>query len=300
MNKYNTKEIIDSSLNNVTALGKKLNELDDLHQNIRNSISETSKIPALFIDLSRQVNDSTKDYLSGNNILFKECILAIENKLIDLEIINLEFEKEVERIKKVDLESHFDKHQGKLSEIFNLIKIVQNSFFELCQKFLTLSNEVEKIESVLYNNQENILREFKTIKGEFLRIKDLISEKLKNIENTIDNNQENIFKEFKIIKGEFLRLKDLISEKMQNIENAIDNNQENILKEFKIIKAEFPKLNDHISDKLQNMENRVSYLQQSIEALKNNISKNHKMQNILIVIVLVFLTSIACKVFLFL
>jgi chromosome segregation ATPase len=162
MSSYNTEEIINTSLENVHALSQKLNELDELHENLKKSINDSIQIPIQFSKLSKDLHESTENYLSGNNEIFKERIIEIQNQIHQIKDVKSELDTEINRLKEIDLESHFDKHQSKLSEVFNAINGIQNTITSLSQNLIGIVQSIGKIEILIDKNQSKLIAEFST------------------------------------------------------------------------------------------------------------------------------------------
>ena len=201
MSTYNTEEIINTSLENVNALSQKLTELDELHENLKKSISENSQIPIHFTKLSKDLHQSTENYLSGNNKIFQERIIEIEQQIIQLNTIKIELDSEINRLKTIDLESHFDKHQSKLSEVFNAINGIQNTITSFSQNLIGIVQSIGKIEIQLDKNQSKLIDEVTNIKK---TLTDLLTHS-KNNESKIQQLNDQIEKQINDLKVEFLK-----------------------------------------------------------------------------------------------
>jgi hypothetical protein len=206
MSTYNTEEIINTSLENVNALSQKLSELDELHENLKKSISENSQIPIHFTKLSKDLHQSTENYLSGNNKIFQERIIEIEQQIIQLNTIKIELDSEINRLKTIDLESHFDKHQSKLSEVFNAINGIQNTITSFSQNLIGIVQSIGKIEIQLDKNQSKLIDEVTNIKK---TLTDLLTHS-KNNESKIQQLNDKIEKQINDLKVDFLKKIQLI------------------------------------------------------------------------------------------
>lgn len=201
MSTYNTEEIINTSLENVNALSQKLTELDELHENLKKSISENSQIPIHFTKLSKDLHQSTENYLSGNNKIFQERIIEIEQQIIQLNTIKIELDSEINRLKTIDLESHFDKHQSKLSEVFNAINGIQNTITSFSQNLIGIVQSIGKIEIQLDKNQSKLIDEVTNIKK---TLTDLLTHS-KNNESKIQQLNDQIEKQINDLKVDFFK-----------------------------------------------------------------------------------------------
>ena len=117
-----------------------------------------------------EINDSTKVYLQGHKEVLSDTIIQFNNEISSLEKEISFLKKEIERLKSIDLKEHFDKHQGKLSEIFNSINGIQANFSSLSQNIINLDQNISKIKSKVENNELKINREFEKIDNSFVTI----------------------------------------------------------------------------------------------------------------------------------
>jgi hypothetical protein len=192
MSSYNTEEIINTSLENVHALSQKLNELDELHENLKKSINDSIQIPIQFSKLSKDLHESTENYLSGNNEIFKERIIEIQNQIHQIKDVKIELDTEINRLKEIDLESHFDKHQSKLSEVFNAINGIQNTITSLSQNLIGIVQSIGKIEILIDKNQSKLIAEFSTQNESLADIKKQIMYNESKIKQLSDEMEKHI------------------------------------------------------------------------------------------------------------
>ena len=192
MSSYNTEEIINTSLENVHALSQKLNELDELHENLKKSINDSIQIPIQFSKLSKDLHESTENYLSGNNEIFKERIIEIQNQIHQINDVKIELDTEINRLKEIDLESHFDKHQSKLSEVFNAINGIQNTITSLSQNLIGIVQSIGKIEILIDKNQSKLIAEFSTQNESLADIKKQIMYNESKIKQLSDEMEKHI------------------------------------------------------------------------------------------------------------
>jgi len=230
MSQYNTEEIIKASLENVEALNKKLNDLDDLHNQIKQSIAESAKLPGLFQKLGSDLNNASENYLSGNNDLFKERIIEIVQKTTELSLeierlrkvdftisfnelgnkflentknqfdkefsqldektatlksINKDLENEVSRLSKIDLESLYEKHQNKLSEIFISINGINGILTTLSQNVIKTTQTLGDIEALLKSIEKN----HESVTTQLTKLENSAESNFKSIQSQIQKSQ---------------------------------------------------------------------------------------------------------------
>ena len=193
MAKYNTEEIINSSYENVKALSERLKDLDEMHKTLKTVVNDNTQIPIYFKNIVNEINHSTKVYLQGHKEVLSDTIIQFNNEISSLE-------KEIERLKSIDLKEHFDKHQGKLSEIFNSINGIQANFSSLSQNIINLDQNISKIISKVENNELKINREFEKIENSFVSI-DAYFQKLIDL-----NKKQNVITWILIVVVFFLSL----------------------------------------------------------------------------------------------
>ena len=165
------EELIQQSQVNVRALSDKLNELEELHQNIIALKNEAEGIPTVFNEKFQQIiklsedykntlGAATKKYLDGNNNLFTTKLSELNKETRNLESKIAEIKTLVERLEKIDLEKHFEKHQKTLSEIFNQITSINQTQGSLTQTLTgiiqTLGNISNTIDASRKESIENI------------------------------------------------------------------------------------------------------------------------------------------------
>lgn len=170
MAKYNTEEIINSSYENVKVLSERLKDLDEMHKTLKTVVDNNTQIPIYFKNIVNEINDTTKVYLQGHKEVLSDTMIQFNNEISKLEKEISFFKIEIDRLKSIDLKEHFDKHQGKLSEIFNSINGIQANFTSLSQNIINLEQNISKINSKLENHELKINREFEKINSSFSNV----------------------------------------------------------------------------------------------------------------------------------
>lgn len=170
MAKYNTEEIINSSYENVKVLSERLKDLDEMHKTLKTVVDNNTQIPIYFKNIVNEINDTTKVYLQGHKEVLSDTMIQFNNELSKLEKEISFFKIEIDRLKSIDLKEHFDKHQGKLSEIFNSINGIQTNFTSLSQNIINLEQNISKINSKIEKHELKITREFEKINSSFSNV----------------------------------------------------------------------------------------------------------------------------------
>ena len=239
---YNTSEIIQASLKNVESLNKKLNDIESLHSQIKRSIEESAKIPGFFENLGIELNNSTENYLKGNNEIFKDRIvdLKTQTKELSQEILRLEevnfydhfnllkedflkatkqefqkeldklaektskfqtqledFQKETERLAKIDLVTHFEKHQTKLSEVYTAVNSINGTLTTMLQNTIKIIQALGDIEQQLKSNNREIKEQFEKVFVQLENQKTLIETNFSKTENQISQIKTFVENNFK-------------------------------------------------------------------------------------------------------
>jgi len=170
MAKYNTEEIINSSYENVKVLGERLKDLDEMHKTLKTVVDNNTQIPIYFKNIVNEINDTTKVYLQGHKEILSDTMIQFNDEISKLEKEISFFKIEIDRLKSIDLKEHFDKHQGKLSEIFNSINGIQANFSSLSQNIINLEQNISKIHSKIENHELKINSEFEKINSSFSNV----------------------------------------------------------------------------------------------------------------------------------
>jgi uncharacterized protein YukE len=247
MEKYNTEEILRESQDNVKKLNEKLKDIENLHNEIKESINLSLKNPKIFKELAENLNGSAELYLKGNNTIFEEKIVEISTKTAELssEISRLvevdfnaafkelerqflenskeeigkelkkfedkakglqnkidEFGKEIIRLSKIDLETHFDKHQNKLSEVFISVNGINGILSNISQNInKTIQNLGDIDQTLSKHHKENNA-------GFALIFKNQDSNKKQLLDNSATNQKELLLK----LKDSDLKINSIISQ----------------------------------------------------------------------------------------
>jgi myosin heavy subunit len=159
----NYEEIVQKSQENVKALSTKINELDELYKDIK----MLTKQPEIFdqkfqeiVNLSKEyttaLGAATKKYLDGSNTLFTEKLKELSERTELLQTDIDELKKQVERLEKIDLETHFDNLQKTLSEIF---KRIDTNLSHIIQNLNESSQSLNIIQTTINDNHQAILQQ---------------------------------------------------------------------------------------------------------------------------------------------
>lgn len=201
MTTYNTAEIIQSSLENVNSLKNELARINEIREGINSTIKESRNLVNSYhefsVDLTNQTNSFTeKNYnlLRDQILLFQEKIidfnnriqqideidfrrkfenssteffsefkLEVKNKIQEFDVVSKDLTNSAAKIGKVDLESHFNQHSQRLSDIFNAINNINSSLLVISDnlnKFLEKLNQIDSKVNNLKGKLESLQDSF--------------------------------------------------------------------------------------------------------------------------------------------
>lgn len=245
---YNTTQIIQASLKNVESLNKKLNDIDSLHNDIKVSIEESAKIPGFFENLGIELNNSTENYLRGNNEVFKEKISEIKSQT---EILS----KEILRLEELDFEDHFNSLKDELlKSTREALRKELDKLDEKSSKFQTQINELKT--EIVRLSKIDLLKHFENHQSKlseiFAAVNSINGTLTSMLQNTIKITQSigEIEQQQKIIGKE-------IKEQFEKVFSQLDN--QNV-----VIKTNFAKTDTQISEIKTLVEN--NFKKQQIQA----------------------------------
>ena len=209
MSDYNTSAIIESSLENVNALRDHLQKISELRNNVNETLEEVKKVPIHFDRLGVKLSEISDQFVYKNYELLQEKIIDLNNRIAQIDEIdfrkrfenansdyfqNLEritsekigqfddvknnlstteqhFTGEVERLKTVDLEEHFNKHDKRLSDIFGAVNNVNTSLLNISnqtmlfqEKLSTVDQKLQSLENKLLEQERNLVSQLNALK----------------------------------------------------------------------------------------------------------------------------------------
>lgn len=201
MSEYKTKEIIETSLENVTNLKSQLERIEQMRLDIEQTLNQGKEIQAKYSELTIDFTIKTNEYLSENQTLLKTKILEFNSSLSDLKVkiekldsldletafsnanqafssslndlfdkrfeeLHLLYEsfqtevsslnKEIVRLKEIDLEKHFDRHQDKLSTIVNTLTNISSTLISINENHLKTSKELAEIKDLIVQSSKEL------------------------------------------------------------------------------------------------------------------------------------------------
>jgi DNA repair exonuclease SbcCD ATPase subunit len=256
------EELIQQSQVNVRALSDKLNELEELHQNIIALKNAAEGIPNAFSEKFQQIvklseeytntlGAATKKYLDGNNNLFTTKLSELSTKI-------KEFEKEVTRLVNTD----FNK----------LFKDLQKVFIDQTRADLVV--ELKRFEEKSKDLQSKI----EELKKQIERLEKI------DLEKHFDKLQKTLAEIFGAINAINLTLTNIIQtltgiiQSLGNIQTAIETNH----KEAKQLLISFSEATEkHLTDQdkqatknVELLESKMKSLSEQNELLKKEVKTN--------------------------
>lgn len=196
------KESVNLSLKNPVMfkeLAEKLNDSAELYLKGNNTIFEgkildiTTKTKELSSEISRLVEvdlegsfkEIEKQFLENSKEGLSHELKKFDEKATNIQSKIDEFSSEITRLSKIDLETHFDKHQSKLSEVFLAVNGINSLISTISQTLNKIIQNLGEIEQALLKNQKEIIRGFETISDNQESLK-------KDLNDSIQNNQKEL------------------------------------------------------------------------------------------------------------
>ena len=171
----------------------KILEITNRTNELRSEINRLVEVDleGSFKEIEKQFLENSKEGLSHELKKFDEKATNIQSK-ID------EFGSEITRFSKIDLETHFDKHQSKLSEVFLAVNGINSLISTISQNLNKILQNLGEIEQTLLKNQKEIIRGFETINDHTQKSQKELMIKLSDSEAKMNS----IFSQNEILKKE--------------------------------------------------------------------------------------------------
>ncbi|MDM1377034.1 hypothetical protein [Myroides marinus] len=230
MSEYRTKEIIETSLENVTSLKSQLERIEKMRLDIEQTLKQGKEIQEKFSELANDFTNKSNDYLIENQTLLQTEILEfssllsdLDNKIEKLDSLDLEtaffnankefsgslndlfdkrFEdlhllyenfktevsdlnKEVDRLEKIDLEKHFDRHQDKLSSIVNTLTNISSTLISINENHLKTIKELSDIKELIVQNSKELSSKVEKVTEDLKRVEALVEDQAKKQDQKI-------------------------------------------------------------------------------------------------------------------
>jgi uncharacterized protein YukE len=197
------KESVSLSLKNpilFKELAEKLNESAELYltgsntifdekiSEISNKISELGSeitrlvevdFNALFKDLETKFLENSKEELS------KE-LKKIDDKSNNIQTKIDDFGKEINRLSKIDLEEHFNKHQSKLSEVFISVNGINGVITSISQNLNKIIQNFGEVEQTLTKNQKETTKKLDDLSEVQIKSQKELLEKIKESDTKLN------------------------------------------------------------------------------------------------------------------
>lgn len=179
---------LKSELQQIGALRDRIQELKDSNEKLPEEFQEKFQ---LIIKHATQYNEnlgnSVRLFVDGNNDLMVNNIKEIKKNISQLQEINVDFRSEITRLADIDLESHFNNHQGKLSEVFISVNGINGVIAAISQNINKIFQSFGEIEQTLSKNQKDINKNFDSLSIEQRNGTKELLNKLKNSDGMLNS-----------------------------------------------------------------------------------------------------------------
>jgi hypothetical protein len=170
----NIDQILSDNYEQLDKLKSELKQIENLKERIQELKDSNEKLPEEFqkrfqliiehaTEYNKNLGNSVKLFIEGNNDLLVKNINQIENNISQFKKINDDFKNEITRLSKIDLEEHFNKHQNKLSEVFISVNGINGILTTISQNINKVIQNFGDIEQTLSKNQKEINKGFDTL-----------------------------------------------------------------------------------------------------------------------------------------
>jgi hypothetical protein len=123
------------------------------------------------IDFRRRFENASTDYFQNLEKISTEKLNQFDQVKNNLSTTNQYFTVEVDRLKTVNLEDHFNKHDKRLADIFGAVNNINTSFLNISnqtmlfqEKLSNIDLKLQTVENRLSVQERNLLSELNTIK----------------------------------------------------------------------------------------------------------------------------------------
>lgn len=175
----NIDELIIQAQNVIEELNGKLKKIEEVHKDIKSLRDSSKEIPEEFnrqfkeiVKLSHNytevIGKATNTYLEGNNQMLVKNLQAFESKngLLQEKINSLD--KEILRIEKVDLETHFRNLQKTLADIYSSVNSINVTFGQTTQTLNIIVQSLSNLEKSVSDGDKILKKEINESKTELM------------------------------------------------------------------------------------------------------------------------------------
>jgi|GEM_PF-2446444 len=220
MSNYNTKEILETSLENVLTLKSQLQKIDKMRDDIAEVLESGIAIQQNFSSLGADVVTKSSSFLEANSKLLKDEILLFESKLNNLD-------KKIAKLENLNLKSVFEDANVSFADSLNTLfdsrfKDLKDLYANFGVKINGLDAKIQKLDNL-------------DLKSAFKDANDSFSDSLNKLFDLK-------FKDLRILYSDFEKLQQNLKDEIQNLK-AIDL-EEHFFKHDKKLSDIFSSINN--------------------------------------------------------
>lgn len=244
---YNTEAIIASSLENVTKLKDQLSKIEQLRDDVNDTVKIAREIPEHFNKLAISFNQTSDSFIYKNYELLKEQIIFFQEKIIDLnnriaQIDEIDFRKRFENANQdfyINLNEKvgeklnlFDKSRLSYEESYSeFLKNLNHSIEQKIQLFLDVKSALDSIQK---NLEEEVIRLHKVNLEEHFNKHDKRLSDIFGATNNINSSLLNIANQTLVFQEKLTA----VEHKLSHLESKIAEQDQVINAELKSIKEQ--------------------------------------------------------------
>ncbi|WP_316738368.1 hypothetical protein [Pedobacter aquatilis] len=270
MSKYNTKEILDSSLENVLALKAQLERIDKMRADVAEVLKSGKVIQEKFSGLGTEIVEKSSSFLEANASLLKGEILSFEDKLDNLDTKIAELNNlDLKTVFEIANESFMSSLDSQFDDRFTDLK---NLYTEFADKINKLDSKIEKLDNL-------------DLKSAFKDANDAFSDSLNKLFDTRFKNLQSLYKEFEKLGDNFrTEITKLKSIDLEEHFFKHDKKLSDIFSSLNSMNGTLLSLNDHLiktqstlsnlqKDFLEATENLEKQMSSKLDNLSNSLER---------------------------
>ena len=246
---YNTEAIIASSLENVTKLKDQLSKIEQLRDDVNDTVKIAREIPEHFNKLAISLNQTSDSFIYKNYELLKEQIIFFQEKIIDLnnritQIDEIDFRKRFENAN----QDFFSNLNEKVGEKINLFDKSRLSYEESYAEFLkNLNHSIEQKIQLFLDAKSALDTTQKNLEEEVTRLHKV---NLEEHFNKHDKRLSDIFGATNNINSSLLNIANqtlVFQEKLTAVEHKFSHLESTIIEQNQVINGELKSIREQHS-----------------------------------------------------